>query len=619
MRNRVSWPISRVLAAVLSLVIILLVGGLTAFSLQTLQQATFEQIAKRGAQDINATVERLRAHLRPARDQVVTLSGLLREKSIGFGEKGRLSDILRGALTPAPQIQALIAVETDYRALIAVRDRDGRLKLSYQNEANNERLQWAMRTAAEVEDPFWGAPLFIPELGTLINVIAPVRVDGVFRGIIGATVKVSELSTRMAEFRSDLSTGSFVLWDQSRLLAHPQMTNPLEFGVNESKPLPDAVEVGDLVVSAFVTDRFVTDNFHDPSLFLDIKVIELPGRDRPYIVASRELADYGPPTWTVGAYVNAETFTGERWFLIILGSGGIVVLIAGVAIALWLGVRIARPVRKLAETAEQIAAVEDPGGLPPLPPSRIREIDQAGKAFNRMTTVLRDRAFLRATFGKYVPESVARLILENRSFVQEPQLRNATILFTDIAGFTGLCEKLSPAETIEVLNDYFSAVVEPIETNGGVIQQYQGDAMLATFNIPNDRPHHADDALKAAIEIERILAERCFGPGLRIRTRIGINTGDIVGGTVGAGGRLGYTVHGDPVNIAARLESMNKDFGTLILLSDETRRQATINASFRPMGTVDIRGRTQPVSIYTLSDGELPDEQESPAEDQRPA
>lgn len=616
MAARTSWPIGGVLAAAFGLVILLFVGGLAIVSVNTLRDATTEQITKRAAQDIDATIDSLRAFLRPARDQVETIARRLSEKRIAIDDRSRLGDLISGALISAPQVDALVVVETDYQAMIGAQVRqNGTSMLLFRNEENRPGMREAMATAREIEGAFWGAPVFVADLGAMINVVMPIRIDGEFRGLVVATIGTSSISRLLASMETGISTRHFVLLSRDRMLAHPAMSQPFSFGINELKPLPDAAEIGDLVVTSFISDHFITDSYFDQALSLDISVLELPGQLRPYFLAHRDIADFGPPSWTVGAYVNAETFSGERRFLLILAGVGGAMLIAGLLVALWLGFRISRPVRRLAKAAERIA-VSDPDDLEMLPSSRVREIDQAGAAFNRMIVSLRDRAFLRATFGKYVPESVAHLILANRSVVQEPQLRNATIMFTDIVGFTSLCESLCPAETIDLLNEYFSAVVEPVEANGGVIQQYQGDAMLATFNIPTDRPGHADDAVRTALAIQRILHRRTFGPGLAIRTRIGINTGDIVGGTVGAGGRLGYTVHGDPVNIAARLEELNKEHGSSVIVSEETRQQLTIPATMTPIGTVDIRGRTRPVTIYAVSESQLPDQQERAGNDQ---
>ncbi|MRG70508.1 HAMP domain-containing protein [Alphaproteobacteria bacterium HT1-32] len=615
MRPRHTWPISRVLAIAFCLLIILSVGGMTAFSLSTLQQATQDQISKRASQDIEATVERLRDQLQPARNQVERIAKLLSDKRLYPDEKSQLTDVLQGALVATPHINAVLVVEPDFRALIALQEQPSDASVIFSNEENNPVIRRAMTQARTSDEAFWGTPIYVPEVGTLINVVKAFRIDGEFAGFVASTVKVTELSAQMANRRSEITTGTFILWNSDRMLAHAKMTDPHGFGISQDKPLPLVADVGDPVVTAFVGNQFMVTDLFSPETYPNLKVIELPGRDWPYIIAYRDIQEFGQPVWTVGVYVNGEAFNAERWLLTTVGLAGGGVLILGIIAALWLGMRISRPVQLLAETAEQIA-VQDPEHIEPMRPSRIRELDQASDAFNRMIAGLKDRAFLRATFGKYVPESVASQILENRTFVQEPRLRNATVMFTDIAGFTTLCENLTPAQTIEVLNDYFSAVVEPIEANGGVIQQYQGDAMLATFNIPTDRPGHADDAVKAAIRIEQILSERTFGPGIPIKTRIGINTGDIVGGTVGAGGRLGYTVHGDPVNIAARLEVMNKDLGTLVLISDATRRQITIPVEFEMMGELGIRGKQHTVTVYSILKHQLSHQQETAGDDQ---
>jgi len=153
------------------------------------------------------------------------------------------------------------------------------------------------------------------------------------------------------------------------------------------------------------------------------------------------------------------------------------------------------------------------------------------------------------------------------------------------------------------LNDYFAVVTTPIIEHGGVINQFQGDAILATFNLPEALPDHAAKALRAALSIQAALRDRHFGAGVDLRSRVGINSGEIVGGLVGTGDRLGYTVHGDEVNLAARLEQMNKDYGTRIIVSERTRELAGPSAfRFKQLGSTSVRGRKTPVVIYTVED-----------------
>ena len=208
-----------------------------------------------------------------------------------------------------------------------------------------------------------------------------------------------------------------------------------------------------------------------------------------------------------------------------------------------------------------------------------------------------------AELSRFVPSAVAAQIKASETPVEAGagEVRETTIFFSDLEGFTTLSEGMSPVDLISTLNEYFAAVTEPIVRHGGAINQYQGDAILATFNLPTAQEDHATNAVRAAIEIQHILASRTFGAGLRLVSRIGINTGVVVGGLVGAQNRLGYTVHGDDVNLAARLEALNKEHGTRIIVSGRTRELAGPERfAFEAIGTVTVRGRSRPVTIYGL-------------------
>ena len=208
-----------------------------------------------------------------------------------------------------------------------------------------------------------------------------------------------------------------------------------------------------------------------------------------------------------------------------------------------------------------------------------------------------------ADLSRFVPSEVAAQVKTSETRVEAGagEVRETTIFFNDLQGFTTLSEGMTPVELISTLNEYFAAVTEPIIRHGGVINQYQGDAILATFNLPKALDDHAASAVRAAVEIQHILGARTFGAGLRLASRAGINTGVVVGGLVGARDRLGYTVHGDAVNLAARLEALNKEHGTRIIVSDRTRELAGPDRfAFRALGTVTVRGRSRPVTIYRI-------------------
>lgn len=202
--------------------------------------------------------------------------------------------------------------------------------------------------------------------------------------------------------------------------------------------------------------------------------------------------------------------------------------------------------------------------------------------------------------SQFVPERVAEEIeLDGQLSALELGVeREATILFTDIAGFTKYGEQRTPTELMQLLNDYFQQIAAPIERHGGVICQFQGDAILACFNLPLEQPDHARRALLAARDILDAQAQGLVA----LDTRIGINTGLAIGGLVGTPQRKSYTLHGDHVNLAARLEQLNKEYGTRLLLAESTRQQAgDCGLDFIKVDTQVVRGRQGATDLYTLA------------------
>jgi len=266
----------------------------------------------------------------------------------------------------------------------------------------------------------------------------------------------------------------------------------------------------------------------------------------------------------------------------------------------WVATSLARPLARLSSGLQKVAA----GDLAVrLPVTSNEEIGQATAQFNRMAAGLRERDFLRETFGKYVSESVATAILKESDGAGHLQgeTRSATLLFTDIDGFTTISELMSPAQLIAMLNEYLSIVLEPIQRHGGVVSGFIGDGLFASFNLPASHESHANAAIAAAIDIQDRLNAHQFTDGLRLTTRIGIHTGPVIGGTVGHADRLTYTLLGDAVNTAARLQEMNKTYQTRILVSHETLRLVGENYDAIPVGEVEIRGRVERIPAYSVT------------------
>lgn len=227
------------------------------------------------------------------------------------------------------------------------------------------------------------------------------------------------------------------------------------------------------------------------------------------------------------------------------------------------------------------------------------EIGVLTQGFNSMVQGLKEREMIRDTFGKYVTKDVADLILEKR-ITGEGELRTATILVTDIANYTTIAESLSPTETVAMLNQYFSELVSIVQAHRGLVNKFIGDSVFALFNVPVDDPDHAAHAVEAAIAIQALTRSRLFGDRKSLATRIGINTGLVLAGNIGSSERAEYTVIGDEVNVAARLESLNKTYGTGILIGENTRRLVESRFPLEEIGSLQLKGKERAVKVFSV-------------------
>lgn len=266
---------------------------------------------------------------------------------------------------------------------------------------------------------------------------------------------------------------------------------------------------------------------------------------------------------------------------------GLVALVVGVAATTG---QITRPVMQLVAGAQRVQTGDY---STPVALTRDDEIGQLAQAFNQMLRGLN-------AFHRFVPKRLVRTLLE-KGIDAEPQHRFATILYSDIAGFTSVASELTPTQVVQLLNEYFTAISGPIERNSGAITQYQGDAILAVFNLFGDDPHHADHAVQAALEIQRIVSNQSFGTTqTELATRIGINSGSVVAGAVGSADQLNYTVHGDAVNLAARLETLNKQLGSSAIASASTYKLLSKSITVDELNNVKLPGKRETLTVYRL-------------------
>lgn len=292
------------------------------------------------------------------------------------------------------------------------------------------------------------------------------------------------------------------------------------------------------------------------------------------------------------------SFEGDRLKVEVTTVVGIALI--GVAISAYFVTRsLLGPLRNLSQAMAKVAE----GDLSQrVPVTSNDEVGELTGQFNNMVGGLRERERFRETFGRYVDESVAATILQHEGEgVLAGETREATVLFTDIAGFTTIAEHLAPHALVAALNEYLETVLEPIRAHGGVVNTFIGDGLFASFNMPLACEDHACAAVRAAIAIQRAVGSRTFGDmGVAFATRIGISTGHVIGGSVGAGRRLTFTLLGDTVNLAARLEQLNKDYGTRILVSKSTREACGDRFVFADLGSVAVRGRSDAAVVFSV-------------------
>jgi len=206
--------------------------------------------------------------------------------------------------------------------------------------------------------------------------------------------------------------------------------------------------------------------------------------------------------------------------------------------------------------------------------------------------------------SRFVSREVADRITSADQAIQpgDGEARIGSIIFADIEGFSTVSEKLSPQELARVLNEYFEAMSEVIDRHGGVITQFQGDMMLITFNAVTTDVEHSKSAVLTALGIQAVASTKVYQNGIKLPTRCGVNTGEIIVGAIGSKDRLSFTVHGDQVNVAARLEPLNKQYGTYILIGENTVKDCSADFEFHQVGEVTVRGRATPTTIYSVVD-----------------
>ncbi|AFM12420.1 adenylate/guanylate cyclase domain-containing protein [Turneriella parva] len=397
-------------------------------------------------------------------------------------------------------------------------------------------------------------------------------------------------------------------------------------------------QVAERVVAAYLSSEVLDSAFTSrvyTSFFVDSDRAVIVHTDKKETLAGRSLKDHPAVVFLQGQETKAgfsiypNSATGHEYFgaysKLEVGSTAIVVelekdkalesvrllqitaaLIAGIIILVALilvyffAKTISEPVRELRDAAEKIKSGDYHLRLTPRSGDEVGALTQS---FNEMAVGLEEREKLKGALGKFVNPEIAEKAMKGELKLGGER-RTATIFFSDIRSFTAISEQLQPEEVVEFLNAYMTIMVKIIGDHNGIVDKFIGDAIMAVWGVPESKGNDALNAVNATIEMRRALLEFNKGRGSAkkpiIKIGCGLNTGAVLAGQIGSEDRLDYTVIGDAVNLASRVETLNKPFGTDILISQDTYNVVKNDFDCEPMQKIKVKGKSQPQQIYAV-------------------
>lgn len=596
-RNR-TLSLGWVLGLSLTLLVVAAVTAVLAIGLVNARVATEALIRERAGAELNSVTSRLDAHLAPVFAMVGSLNQAVASGQVRPDHPAAFQRFVLGQLSTVSQVTG-----------VAIIYPGGQVKRIRRTGQVDEDESW--RRMPEVQSALeWGRranaprlvkPIWNEQIGqTLITLQVPLSVGAEYLGVAVVAITVSDLSSFVTEISAETGQSAFILFDHDHVLASAGQIEPER--PTAGQPLPRLDQVNDPVLARmWAEDRVPLPPSQTPRRASGHRIV-VDGTTYSFIYRDQVIA--GDQTWLIGTYARGSLVDGEIKRLLRMAMGSAVVLAIAVAAAFLLSRRLSRPVLRLAAAAHQIEESSDFEHFEPLPGSRVRELDIASRAFNRMVGGVRERQRIRELFGRYVAPEVAEVLLAGDG-AGRARRRPLTALFTDLADFTALSEEAPPEWLADRLNAYLTGLCDLVARHNGVVVDFFGDGIFAIFGAPVPISDHAAEALACAREIvgfgrrfslDASAQDGATGWGL---TRVGVNTGLAIVGNFGSADRMKYGAVGDVVNTAARLQGLNKEFGTLLMAGMDTVTAAG-EQHFRPLGAVSIRGRRQDVDVAEI-------------------
>ncbi len=424
--------------------------------------------------------------------------------------------------------------------------------------------------------------------------------QGNLLGVWGTDIELDEISNFLSSLKIGKHGIVFIINQKNEVVAYPDASRIVKEENGKLRP----VQVEELGIDS-ITAAF-REHAHTGR-----KKSVVESRGTQYLASFREFPEsFGAP-WKVALVVPENDFVGGakiimRDTLFIC----LVILLISILLAILLARAISRPIKLLTEETKKIRDfhLEDSHVIK----SRIKEIQSMTQAVSAMRTGLQ-------AFRRYVPaELVRQLIQTGEGAHLGGHKRELTVFFSDIAGFTTIAENLGPEELMLHLSEYFDELTKILSDQKGTVDKYIGDGIMAFWGAPLPDEDHAARACQAALlcqEKLKALNQKWADAGkIVFPTRIGISTGETVVGNVGSSERINYTVMGDNVNLASRLEGVNRLYATRILVSKATYDKVAADFWFRPVDIIAVKGKTTETTVYELVGEKATGETDSKAE-----
>lgn len=575
------------------------VSSVLWIALDTARENTFTLTRDAAEQTVATIIDKVDSHLGAAQHQLDFLADLVAKGEVDTTDEAAFAQVILGSLSAEPAITGVAFVRPNLDALRVGRMGGKILRLSSSWKHRPEIAEMVEgqrgRTTVDWIGVIWAEDLAEPQVAVNRSLYR----NGEFLGVLATVISVRGLSQFLAALNENYGTHSFILQDRHQVLAHPELVGGLPKGLDLDNPLPQIHDLADRYLPQ-IWDPVID---HMPELLqgTSIEGHVVSGDDDDLIFLYRKITRFGEAPWIFGTYYRASEVNLALQRLVLAGLSGLAILVAAVLLALLLGRAISRPVGRLADASTAIRNL-DFRSVKPLQRSFVKEIDSAAVAYNAMLNGLR-------WFETYVPRSLVLRLLQRGDQILDSEERQVTVIFTDIAGFTRISTKMDAAALAEFLNEHFALLAASIEAEGGTLDKYIGDSVMAFWGAPGDQPDHAARACRAALNAAASIAEdnaRRAEAGLApVRIRIGLHSGGAVVGNIGAPGRVNYTLIGDTVNIAQRLEGLGKEFmideSAFILISGETRALLDETFEVEALGDHQLRGRTMSTEVFRLT------------------